>query len=26
VNCPDSISGKFIQNYFHYLASRKISP
>lgn len=26
VNCPDSISGKFIQNYFHYLASRKVSP
>jgi len=26
VSCPDSISGKFIQNYFHYLATRKISP
>jgi protein-tyrosine phosphatase len=26
VSCPDSISGKFIQEYFHYLASQKTSP
>ncbi len=26
VSCPDSVSGKFIQNYFHYLATRKGSP
>lgn len=23
VSCPDSVSGKFIQDYFHYLAARK---
>ena len=26
VSCPDSVSGKFIQNYFNYLASRKVVP
>jgi len=26
VSCPDSVSGKFIQSYFHYLAAKKTSP
>lgn len=26
VTCPDSVSGKFIQDYFYYLASRKETP
>ncbi len=26
VSCPDSVSGKFIQSYFHYLAAKKNSP